>query len=62
MLCDDLERWGWGVGGDSEGGNICIHIDDSLLYSRNNIVKQLYTDKKERNEVSQAGKISCDKP
>ena len=30
MLCDDLEELaGWGVGGP-EGGDICVHIADSL--------------------------------
>ena len=32
MLCDDLERWDWeGDGMEAqEGGNICVHIADSL--------------------------------
>ena len=35
MLCDDLDGWDWGVGvrGGKEvqkGGDICIHIADSL--------------------------------
>ena len=32
MLCGDLEEWdvGWGWGEVREGGDICIHIADSL--------------------------------
>ena len=31
MLCDDLDVWGGGSGREvQEGGDICIHIADSL--------------------------------
>ena len=35
VLCDDLARWdvGWGGREAQEGGDIYIHIIDSLLYS-----------------------------
>ena len=35
MLCDDLDGWDGGVGGKEvhQGGDICIHIADSLCYT-----------------------------
>ena len=36
MLRDDLEGWdagGWGGKEAQQGGDICTHIDDSLLYT-----------------------------
>ena len=52
MLCDDLECWDWGWGGREfqEGGDICIHISDSLhctaetnstLYSNYTLIKKI---------------------
>ena len=46
MLCGDLD--GWDGRQVQEGGDICIHIADSLpgTIETNNIVKQLYPNKK----------------
>lgn len=33
MLCDELEGWGGGGRGAQEGGDVCIQIDASPLYS-----------------------------
>ena len=44
MLCDNLEGWDGKDGREAQvGGNICIHIADSLCCTAetNNIVKQL---------------------
>ena len=45
VLCDDLEGWDGGGREAQEGGDICIHIADSLCCTAetNNIVKQLYS-------------------
>ena len=44
------ERGGLGQGAGREGGDICTHTADSLVYSRNqhNIVKQLYPNTNEK--------------
>ena len=57
VLSDDLEG-GMGVlRGAQEGGDICIYIYSSFtsLYSRNqhNIIKQLYSSKKNKKEFLQ---------
>ena len=38
MLCDDLEGcdWGWGGREAPEGGDICIHIPDSVYSAETN--------------------------
>ena len=37
MLCDDLEGWDGGGGREfQEGGDICIHMADSLLCTAGN--------------------------
>ena len=52
MLCDNLEGWDWGWDGREfqEGGDICIHIADSLhctaetnstLYSNYTLIKKM---------------------
>ena len=49
MLCDDLGGGGGEEGRKvNEGGDICIHIADSCCGTAetNNIVKQLYSNKK----------------
>ena len=48
VLCDDLEGWDEGGGGRAlqEGGNICIHVADSLCCTAETIIiKQLYSNK-----------------
>ena len=48
MLCDHLEVWDReGESEAQEGGDICIHMADSLCYTAetNNTVKQLYSNK-----------------
>ena len=46
MLCDNLDGWDRGRGGQ-EGGYIWMHVIDSRLCTAetNNIVKQLYSSK-----------------
>ena len=49
MLCGDLDGWDGGGGREvQEGGDVCIHIADSLCCTAetNTIVKQLYSNKK----------------
>ena len=45
MLCGDLSWVGWGGREVQEGGDVCIHIADSLhcTAETNNIVKQFYS-------------------
>jgi len=36
VLCVDLDGWDWGSGMEvQEEGDVCIHIADSLVCSRN---------------------------
>ena len=52
MFCDDLEERDGG-GGVQEGGDICIHIADSLCCTEetNNMVKQLYSNLKKKEST-----------
>ena len=33
MLCDDLEGWDGGGGEVPEGGDVCMHVADSLCFT-----------------------------
>ena len=38
-ICDDLDEWDEGRGWEGqEGGDVCKHIADSLLYKRNKLL------------------------
>ena len=60
MLCGDLDGWdgvGWGGREIQEGGDIGTHIADSLRCTAetNNIVKQLYSKRKQKKAVRWMG-------
>ena len=50
MICDDLEGWNVGGGGEAQGGDIYILIADSLCCTAetNTIMQNDYTPVRER--------------
>ena len=43
MLCDDLEGWGWGVGGAQEKGDVYCTYTDLCVYPIHFTVQQKLT-------------------